>query len=110
MKKNQILLVVLLAIGCTFNGFAQNDLAFEVNKVLPFISIQENELADINTLTDLDKRYPASWVDKYISVEISAYKNGVKTKASGISDVLSAAQKALLHEHFFFGQRRLLIT
>ncbi|MBL7809973.1 MAG: energy transducer TonB [Saprospiraceae bacterium] len=96
MKKNQILLIVLLVIGYAFDGFAQHDLAFEVNKVLPFISIQENKMADINTLTDLDKRYPASWVEKYISVEISAYKNGVKTKASGTSDVLNAAQKELI--------------
>ena len=96
MKKNQFLLVVLLSIGCAFNSFAQNELKFEVNKVLPFISIQENKLAEINTLTDLDKRYPASWVKEYISVEISAYKSGIKTRASGTSDVLNQAQKELI--------------
>jgi hypothetical protein len=96
MKKNQILLIVLLSIGCAFNSFAQNDLKFEINKVLPFISIQENKLDKINTLTDLDKRYPTSWVKEYISVEISAYKNGTQTKASGISDVLNQEQKELI--------------
>ena len=96
MKKNQILLIVLLSIGCAFNSFAQNDLNFEINKVLPFISIQENKLDKINTLTDLDKRYPTSWVREYISVEISAYKNGTQTKASGISDVLTQEQKELI--------------
>lgn len=96
MKKNQILLIVLLSIGCAFNSFAQNDLKFEINKVLPFISIQENKLDKINTLTDLDKRYPTSWVRAYISVEISAYKNGTQTKASGISDVLNQEQKELI--------------
>lgn len=96
MKKNQFLLVVLFSIGCAFNGFAQNDLKFEVNKVLPFISIQENRLAEINTLSDLDKRYPTAWVKKYISVEISAYKNGTKTTASGTSDVLNQSQKELI--------------
>ena len=96
MKKNQILLIVLLSIGCAFNSFAQNDLKFEINKVLPFISIQENKLDKINSLTDLDKRYPASWVKEYISVEISAYKNGTQTKASGISDVLNQEQKELI--------------
>ncbi len=96
MKKNQILLLVLLSIGCAFNTFAQNDLNFEINKVLPFLSIQENELDKINTLTDLDKRYPSSWVREYISVEISAYKNGTQTKASGISDVLNQEQKELI--------------
>jgi len=96
MKKNQILLIVLLSIGCAFNSFAQNDLKFEINKVLPFISIQENKLDKINTLTDLDKRYPTSWVREYISVEISAYKNGTQTKASGTSDVLNQEQKELI--------------
>ncbi|MFN0035702.1 MAG: energy transducer TonB [Saprospiraceae bacterium] len=96
MKKNQILLIVLLSIGCAFNSFAQNDLKFEINKVLPSISIQENRLDKINTLTDLDKRYPTSWVREYISVEISAYKNGIQTKASGISDVLNQEQKELI--------------
>jgi TonB family protein len=96
MKKNQILLLVLLSIGCAFNSFAQNDLNFEINKVLPFISIQENKLDKINTLTDLDKRYPTSWVREYISVEISAYKNGTQTTASGISDVLTQEQKELI--------------
>jgi hypothetical protein len=96
MKKTQILLIVLLFIGCAFNSFAQNDLKFEINKVLPFISIQEDKLDKINTLTDLDKRYPTSWVREYISVEISAYKNGIQTKASGISDVLNQEQKELI--------------
>jgi hypothetical protein len=96
MKKNQILFLVLLSIGQAFNSFAQNDLKFEVNKVLPFVSIQENKLAEINTLQDLDKRYPASWVKEYMSVEISAFKNGTKLKASGISEVLTQEQKELI--------------
>jgi hypothetical protein len=96
MKNNQILLIVLLSIGCAFNSFAQNDLTFEINRVLPFNSIQENKLDKINTLTDLDKRYPKSWVRAYISVEISAYKNGIQTMTSGISDVLNQEQKELI--------------
>ena len=96
MKTNQLLLIVLLTIGCSFKGFAQAELKFEINKALPFISISESKLAQINTLSDLDKRYPASWVKEYISVEVSAYQNGIKTMASGKSDVLNRAQKALI--------------
>ena len=96
MKKNQFLLAALLSIGCAFNSFAQNALKFEINKVLPFISIQEDKLDKINTLTDLNKRYPTSWVKEYISVEISAYKNGIQTTALGTSDVLNHAQKELI--------------
>ena len=96
MNKNPFLLIVLLSIGCAFNSFAQNDLKFEINRVLPSISIQETNLAQINTLTDLDKRYPTSWVKEYVSVEISAYKNGTKITASGTSDVLNQEQKELI--------------
>ena len=48
MKKNRILLLALLSIGCAFSSFAHDGLKFEINKVLPFISIQENELATIS--------------------------------------------------------------
>jgi hypothetical protein len=96
MKKNQILCLMLFFIGQVFNSFAQNDVKFEINKVLPFVSIQENKLAEINTLQDLDKRYPASWVKEYISVEISAFKNGATLKASGMSEVLTQEQKELI--------------
>ncbi len=96
MKKNTLSLTVLLTIGCTFISFAQNDLNFEVNKVLPYVSIQENKLDKINTLTDLDKRYPTAWMKEYVSVEVSAYKNGTKTTVSGTSDALNQAQKELI--------------
>jgi hypothetical protein len=95
-KMNPILLIVVLSFSCAFSSFSQNDLKFEINKVLPFISIQENKLDEINTLTDLNKRYPTSWIKEYISVEISAYKNGNKTNAFGISDVLNQDQKDLI--------------
>jgi hypothetical protein len=95
-KNNPILLIVFLCIGCAFSSFSQNELKFEINKVLPFISIEENKLAKINTLTDLNKRYPTSWIKEYRSVEISGYKNGTKTKALGIGELLTQEQKDLI--------------
>jgi hypothetical protein len=96
MKTSRILMAILLSAGGAFNSFAQQDLKFEVNKVLPFAPIQENQLAAINTIADLDKRYPAGWVKEYISVDISAFKSGIKTIASGTSNVLNQAQKDLI--------------
>lgn len=93
---NHFLAVALLSMGCVFTGLAQNELKFEISKLLPALSIQENELSEVSTLTDLDKRYPSSWVKEYKSVEISAFKNGTKTKAFGKSDVLNDAQKELI--------------
>ena len=96
MKRFQIILFGLLIFGFSLNSFCQDELRFEVNKVQPFYSIPENKLVDVKTLTDLDKRYPLSWVKQYISVDVSAYKNGIRTTVPGVSHVLNQEQKDLL--------------
>jgi len=97
-RKNryQIILLGLLIFGFSLNSFCQDELRFEVNKVQPFYSILENKLVDVKTLTDLDKRYPSSWVKQYISVDVSAYRNGILTTVPGVSHVLNQEQKDLL--------------
>jgi hypothetical protein len=110
MAKKHILLLLLLSLGQTFCGFAQNDLKFEINKVHPFVSIAENKLADANTLSDLNKRYPATWMKEYQSVEISAMVNGTKTTAVGNSEVLTPAQKELLQQADHGGEIAVSVT
>ena len=95
-KSHQIILLGLLIFGFSLNSYCQDELRFEVNKVQPFYSIPENKLVDVKTLTDLDKRYPLYWVKQYISVDVSAYKNGIRTTVSGVSQVLNQEQKDLL--------------
>jgi len=96
MNRYQIILLGLLIFGFSLNSFCQDELRFEVNKVQPFYSILENKLVDVKTLTDLDKRYPSSWVKQYISVDVSAYRNGILTTVPGVSHVLNQEQKDLL--------------
>ena len=96
MKRHQIILLGLLIFGFSLNSFCQDELRFEVNKVQPFYSILEKKLVDVKTLTDLDKRYPSSWVKQYISVDVSVYKNGILTTVPGVSHVLNQEQKDLL--------------
>lgn len=95
-KRHQIILFGLLIFGFSLNSFCQDELQFEVNKVQLYYSILESKLIDVKTLTDLDKRYPSSWVKQYISVDVSAYKNGNLTTVPGVSHVLNQEQKDLL--------------
>ena len=95
-NRYQIILLGLFIFGFSLNSFCQDELRFEVNKVQPFYSILENKLVDVKTLTDLDKRYPSSWVKQYISVDVSAYRNGILTTVPGVSHVLNQEQKDLL--------------
>jgi hypothetical protein len=96
MKRHQIILLGLLIFGFSLNSFCQDELRFEVNKVQPFYSIPENKLVEVKTLTDLDKLYPLYWVKQYISVDVSAYNNGIRTTVPGVSQVLNQEQKDLL--------------
>ncbi len=98
MRNKQILSVMLLLIGFVVNSYAQHNLKFEINRVLPFVSIQESKLNTISTLSNINPRYPSSWIREFISVEVSAYKNGEQTRVLGVSDVLNQNQKELIRQ------------
>lgn len=87
-----ILLFLLFAV----TGFSQDSLSYEVNKVLPYISVSKEKLRDAQTLTDLDKNYKSSWVSEYISVEILATHNGEIKSVMSENDTLSQEQKDLM--------------
>ncbi len=96
--KNYLFTYLLLFVSIV--GFSQVDsigiLHFEVNRVLPYISVDVAQLEGAKTLIDLDRNYKASWVKSYISVEISAYVKGEIVKASGLNDSLIAEQKLIM--------------
>jgi hypothetical protein len=71
-------------------------LHFEVNKIYPPNSISKEKLKEVKTLIDLNPNYDASWVKKYISVEIAAQKKGKLIRVSGENDVLNKEQKELI--------------
>ncbi len=71
--------------------------AYEVNKVVPYISITKENLTKVHSLIDLNYRYESEWVKEYKSVEIRASYNGNTKKAESCNNVLSQEQKDILN-------------
>lgn len=69
---------------------------YEVNRVNPPVKVTKAKLNMANTLLDLNKRYESTWVEEYLSVEISAFRHGEIQKAFGKSENLSQEQKDLM--------------
>ena len=103
MKNIQNKLIALLFIALVFPHFGTSqdrllhEPSYEVNQVYPYICITKDELNKAKTLIDLNSRYQATWVKEYISVEIEASHKGKTTKVVSQNDVLSQAQKKLIH-------------
>lgn len=99
MKNIQNKLSVLLIIAFAFPhlGASQDhlvhELEYKVNQVYPYISITKEVLHEAKTLVDLNNRYKPSWVDSYISVEVSTTHDGKTRKTIGKNNVLNQAQK-----------------
>jgi hypothetical protein len=93
MKNILTLILVLVSI----TGFTQDssirEFHFEVNKVLPYINVNVEQLKNANSLIDLDKNYKEEWIREYISVEILTINNGKSKKALSKDNVLSEEQK-----------------
>lgn len=79
--------VVLL--GQDSNAF---DPVFDVNKVLAYISVDEDKVNDLKTLKDIDHRYKESWIKEYYSVEISTQIKGVRKLTKSKDDQLTKEQ------------------
>jgi len=98
--KNRLVFFLLLSFSFPFLGTAQDDSKFdvnyEINRVLPYISITKGQLDDVKILSDLDPQFKPSWVRKYIGVEILAYTGGIKMKGLSKNDTLSFQQMNLL--------------
>jgi hypothetical protein len=91
-----IFLFLLLPIIAFSQDSFTNEITYEVNKVLPYISISKENLKKAQTLIDLDKNYKSSWVSEYISVEILvSYKSEILS-AVGENEILSQEQKDLM--------------
>ncbi len=73
-----------------------NELHFEVNRVPPPLALSKLQLENASTIVDLNPYYKPSWVQEFISVEVSAHQEGQLKKEAGKDDSLTAAQKQLL--------------
>lgn len=62
----------------------------------PYGLVTLDTLAEAKTLSDIHARYPASWVARYLSVELSSDCDGSIKKAVGKDDTLTPAQLSIL--------------
>ena len=102
MKNIHIGLMLLIFIVLSFPrfGFSQDssdsELAYQVNRIYPSISVTNEGLAQAGTLSDINPYYKSSWIKEYISVEIETFQNGRKRKAVGKNDSLTLDQKDIM--------------
>lgn len=72
------------------------DLAYEVVKVFPHISITKEKLATATQIEDIDPKYKSEWVREYYEVVVSAIQNGKTKSLSGNDEQFTQAQKTLM--------------
>lgn len=71
------------------------ELYYEMNSIHRR-TISQKELKTVNTLSDINDRYPSKWMKEYISVEVSAMCDGTLKSVMGEGEKLNDAQKDLL--------------
>lgn len=104
MKKfqKQFLFLLFLAFTAVNSTIAQDsttgEINFEVNRVLPYISISKEELIKADNLADLNRHFKTSWVKEYISVEVLTIHNGVAKKSISKCGALSEEQKSHMEQ------------
>ena len=59
--------------------------------------LTKETISKAKTLADLIPGYPEHWISSYVSVEISASRDGKLQKATGINEALTAEQKNILN-------------
>lgn len=73
-----------------------NELSFEVNRSYPCITVTKEVINEAHSLIDINKRYEASWVRTYISVEVLTTYKGNIVKSVSENDILSQEQKDMM--------------
>ncbi len=88
-------LIISLFLTLLFsNGFTQ-DLNFSVQGKYDH-PITMDKLSKARSMGDIIPYYPTSWIDSYISSEISVTSNGIPLTASGSNDIFSKDQLEML--------------
>lgn len=107
-KQHKAILFLLLIIATASYGFLfynpkevkvnfKNAPHYEINRILPYISINKKALKEAENLVDINRHYKPSWVKEFVAVEISATKKGQLQQVVSKSDQLNLAQKELIN-------------
>ena len=98
--KNKLIVLLLIALVFPNAAFSQDsvthEFGYEINRVMPYISISSEQLDEAKSLIDLDWRYKSDWIKEYISVEITTTHNGKEKKAIAKNNTLTQEQKELM--------------
>lgn len=93
-------ILTLIFLHLTIFSFAQentvNELHFEVKVNYPPLSITKAQLAEAQTIPDLNRFYKSSFVRTFESVEITTTQQGKIQKATSKDDTLTQEQKDLM--------------
>jgi hypothetical protein len=76
---------------------ADNPMSFNVYRVYPAISFTKDEFSKAKSIIDINDRFKPEWVKNYVSVEITATKNGKSVNALGKTEVLTQDQIQLIN-------------
>ncbi len=98
--KNRLIILFLVSFAFPYFGSSQIDstgeVNYDINRVLPYISITKEQLKDVRTLSDIDPQFKSSWVKEYVSVEILTSYQGTVKKAMSKDSILSQEQIDLM--------------
>jgi hypothetical protein len=96
-KQNKLIFLFLLVSSfCISQDTQIDDLICGIYVNHPPRAIAKEKLLVADSLVHLDKNYKSDWIKEFISVEISAYNNGVLRKVRSENDLLNQEQKELL--------------
>jgi len=88
-----VVALALPQLGCAQDTVSNDELPFEVNINYPPLSLLNQQVAEADSITDLNRHYKPEWIKEFKSVEILTLHNGVVKKAVGKNDVLTKEQK-----------------
>ncbi|KAA3628458.1 MAG: energy transducer TonB [Bacteroidetes bacterium] len=66
---------------------------FEVYRVHPYLSITQEAINEVHTLSELNPHFKASWIKDYISVKVLTIHDGKTRTSTGKSETLTREQK-----------------
>ena len=96
-------LIAILFLNFTFvnqsvsQEYTDNPMSYDVYRVYPAISFSKDEFSKAKSIIDINDRFKPEWVKKYVSVKITAMKNGKSVNAFGKTEELTQDQIQLIN-------------
>lgn len=99
MKNSFLFLLVLIALLPLENAAQDVEIrepSFGFNVMYPAVSMTKKDLASAVHVSDLDPKFPASWIREYLRVEVTTFEKGKKRMTTGHQEKLNREQRDAL--------------